>query len=419
MSNAIVDRFKVIDTDTHLVEPPDLWTSRMSTKWGDLVPHVRWDDNAKEEAWFVGDQRLAPVGAAAQAGWPEYPPAHPPRWEDADPHTWDAKLRLERMDEYGVCAQVLYPNVALFNSAPAPGVGDAELTLDVHPGLQRLPDRVVQRRARPADRRHDAAVLGPRRDARRDRALRGDGPQGHRLLPGPVGVRPAAASPIRTGTRCGRTAQEMRQPVNFHIASGDMSLLDDTGHPSVGEHAQLRVDRACRSSSATPGRSPTSSAAASATASRISNFVSVESGVGWIPFALDALDWQWKNCGVAHEHPEYDLLPSEYFAPPDLRLLLVRGGRRSLRHRAARPRQHPVRDRLPAPDEHVARPGDRPPSAPNIYLEQNFAGLADDDPAQDPARQRGPALPPRLTSRCGPHRSAPGIGRGPVHSATR
>ena len=43
------------------------------------------------------------------------------------------------------------------------------------------------------------------------------------------------------------------------------------------------------------------------------DFVSVESGIGWIPFALDALDWQWKNCGVHLEHPEYELLPSEYF----------------------------------------------------------------------------------------------------------
>jgi predicted TIM-barrel fold metal-dependent hydrolase len=43
------------------------------------------------------------------------------------------------------------------------------------------------------------------------------------------------------------------------------------------------------------------------------NFVSVESGIGWIPFALASLDWQWKNCGVHLEHPEYDLLPSEYF----------------------------------------------------------------------------------------------------------
>ena len=42
-------------------------------------------------------------------------------------------------------------------------------------------------------------------------------------------------------------------------------------------------------------------------------FVSVESGIGWIPFAMEHLDWQWLNCGVTIEHPEYDLLPSEYF----------------------------------------------------------------------------------------------------------
>ena len=41
--------------------------------------------------------------------------------------------------------------------------------------------------------------------------------------------------------------------------------------------------------------------------------MSVESGIGWIPFALEALDWQWRNCGVHKEHPEYELLPSEYF----------------------------------------------------------------------------------------------------------
>jgi predicted TIM-barrel fold metal-dependent hydrolase len=41
--------------------------------------------------------------------------------------------------------------------------------------------------------------------------------------------------------------------------------------------------------------------------------VSVESGVGWIPGMLETCDWQWRNGGVLDEHPEYDLLPSEYF----------------------------------------------------------------------------------------------------------
>ena len=43
-------------------------------------------------------------------------------------------------------------------------------------------------------------------------------------------------------------------------------------------------------------------------------FISVESGIGWIPFVLEALDYQFRGNDVAEEHPEFDLLPSEYFA---------------------------------------------------------------------------------------------------------
>ena len=28
---------------------------------------------------------------------------------------------------------------------------------------------------------------------------------------------------------------------------------------------------------------------------------------------METFDWQWRNGGVRDEHPEYDLLPSEYF----------------------------------------------------------------------------------------------------------
>ena len=43
-------------------------------------------------------------------------------------------------------------------------------------------------------------------------------------------------------------------------------------------------------------------------------FVSVESGIGWIPFALEALDYQFHDNEVVKENPAFDLLPSEYFA---------------------------------------------------------------------------------------------------------
>ena len=43
-------------------------------------------------------------------------------------------------------------------------------------------------------------------------------------------------------------------------------------------------------------------------------FVSVESGIGWIPFVLEAMDYQFQGNSVAEEHPEFTMLPSEYFA---------------------------------------------------------------------------------------------------------
>ena len=32
----LFDRYKVIDVDTHVTEPRDVWTSRVSSKWFDL-----------------------------------------------------------------------------------------------------------------------------------------------------------------------------------------------------------------------------------------------------------------------------------------------------------------------------------------------------------------------------------------------
>jgi predicted TIM-barrel fold metal-dependent hydrolase len=107
-------------------------------------------------------------------------------------------------------------------------------------------------------------------------------------------------------------AEEMRMPINFHIASGDNGLLQRAGHPDNGQHANY----ASMGVSFFMGNARTlAQLICGGICHRFPNldFVSVESGIGWIPFALDALDWQWKNCGVHLEHPEYELLPSEFF----------------------------------------------------------------------------------------------------------
>ena len=48
------DELRPIDTDTHITEPPDVWTARVTKKWSDIVPHVRRMNG--EDLWFADDE---------------------------------------------------------------------------------------------------------------------------------------------------------------------------------------------------------------------------------------------------------------------------------------------------------------------------------------------------------------------------
>jgi predicted TIM-barrel fold metal-dependent hydrolase len=109
-------------------------------------------------------------------------------------------------------------------------------------------------------------------------------------------------------------AQELDLPVNFHIgfSSEDLAsaLLEDT----------LAVKRADTDRARKMARTSTAlllnqgdligSIVTSGVCDRFPrlNFVSVETGFGYIPFYLEALDWHWRAYGN-----KSDLLPSEYF----------------------------------------------------------------------------------------------------------
>ena len=372
---SIIDSIPIIDTDTHLVEPPDLWTSRMSKKYGDQVPHVRWDEGAEEEAWFIGDQRLMPAASSAQAGWPGYPPDHPRRFTDADVATWEVSARLGWMDRYGIHAQTLYPNVGLFNTAVLKGAEDPALALGYVQAYNdyqtewcaEAPDRLIPLTSLPFWDL-DATIAEIERCTE----------AGHRGIifsqePAAFGL-PRLAD--RYWDRLWAATQALGVPVNFHIATGDLSLLEDQGAEETGPHANY----ASIGVSFFLGNARTM---AQLTCSGIChrfpdlNFVSVESGVGWIPFALDALDWQWKNCGVHLEHPEYELLPSEYFQrqiygsfwfeEEGLRYALERLGPDNILYETDFP--HPT---SMSPGTHTAA------VPPTDYLKENFGDLPED-----------------------------------------
>jgi len=308
---ALTTKLKVIDTDTHIVEPYDLWTSRISVKkYGDAVPHVRFDPNTQEDAWYFGAERISGAANVAMAGWRDFPPSHPRSMDEAQPYTWRTDERLKAMDRAGIHAQVLYPNVAGFGAGRYLQLEDRELMrLCVEAYNDWLVDYASANRKRLIPMM--ALPFWDMDDTLKEmeRAAKA----GHKGIvmccePEFFGM-PKMTSPHWDPLWA--KAQDLHLSINFHIGSGDQGfreIMDD----SVSPHAkfssagillflsnaqvldQIIVGGICH-------RFP-----------RL-NFVSVESGVGWLPFALESMDWQWKNSGVREEHPEYKLLPSEFF----------------------------------------------------------------------------------------------------------
>ena len=114
--SAMTEELRIIDADSHVVEPVDLWTSRLPAKWAEKSPRVEWDDRGQEYRWKVGDVFLSGVGEYAVTGWTELFPSHPPTLDEADPACYDSASRLKHLDESGVYAQVLYPNLIGFEA---------------------------------------------------------------------------------------------------------------------------------------------------------------------------------------------------------------------------------------------------------------------------------------------------------------
>lgn len=301
---------KVVDVDTHIVEPYDLWTSRVSTKYGDRIPHVVRDEASGKDNWVSGSTVLGAAAGAAQAGWTDSPPYHPPSLDVVAPGLWNNVERLKLMDEYGVDVQILYPNVAGFGAGRFTDLDDRELALLLLKAYNDFltewcsvaPDRLIPVMAVPFWD-IDASI------AEMERCV-GLGHRGIIFSQAPEFFgQPTLGDPH--WDRIWAAGQEMELPVNFHIGGGDMTGVNMLP-PSAGVAANYASFPVTFFVSNARTVATLIGAGVCHRFPRL-NFVSVESGVGWLPFVTEALDWMWKECNVVREHPEYDLLPSEYF----------------------------------------------------------------------------------------------------------
>ena len=123
----------IVDVDAHVVEPPDVWTSRLPARYAEIGPHVEYlppgtpklDGGAYIEApgtegdpvawWRYEDHVYSVKRLIAAAGYPADEIGFDGiTFEQMRPGCWQPRARLADMTLNGVEAQFCYPNYPRF-----------------------------------------------------------------------------------------------------------------------------------------------------------------------------------------------------------------------------------------------------------------------------------------------------------------
>ena len=303
---------KVIDIDTHLTEPPDLWTSQVPAASRDRVPYVK--RIGAVDHWFYRDTPLGFGGGAAitvigRDREKFRGTVTLDTYDQVDESTLDAKARLKIMDDLNIWGEVVFPNVAGFGAgAVARTIPEEDRNLCI-----RLYNDGVAQWASVANGRLRPQALVPFWDIR---AAAKEVERAHGL--GLRGVT-ATSAPEAWGNGLpdyGDPAWDpfweacsgYEMPISFHIASGAMPR-------EIGAWKSFGLDPAkiAQDAKATRGTRQMAPVAVSATVGIMLSshiminiiysglldrwpklkFISVESGLGWMPFFLELAEYQF------------------------------------------------------------------------------------------------------------------------------
>ena len=312
---------KVIDVDTHWSEPLDLWTSRATPKYKDRVPQMKQTDGRL--VWTIDGDISMGLGSASsvihgtgrKAEGIEFS-----QWlvGDVHPGCSQAGPRLEVMDECGIYAQILYPNVLGFagQGKMSAGVEMRQVDDDLRlVSTQIYNDAGAEMQAESNGRLMPMALLPwwdiklAIKEAERCHAMgmRGVNINSDPHLNGMKDLSDGYWTPLWD------FCSDKGLPVNFHIGASDgsMSWFGDSPYPSMSSAEKLAVGSTMMFIS---NARVLSNLIISGLLERFPKlkFVSVESGIGWIPFILEALEYQLHESG-AIKHGKLSMTPLEYF----------------------------------------------------------------------------------------------------------
>ena len=105
----------ILSSDSHILEPPDLWTERMdSTAFGDRIPHLVKGD--PYDHWSVDGELMGVIGTFGTPGQRFENPEDIERegkYDTIRPGGYDPEARMKDLALDGVYADILYPSFAM------------------------------------------------------------------------------------------------------------------------------------------------------------------------------------------------------------------------------------------------------------------------------------------------------------------
>ena len=313
---AIFEGLKIIDTDTHYVEPADYWTRNAPAKYKDRVPKIVDKDGVL--TWVIeGDTVFGNYGPGVinkkgqkfhggLNGLTEVD-----NFGEATEASWDVKQRVAFMDEVGIHTQIAFPQATGFSSVGMiEKVKDAELRNELirlfNMGGAEVQkesgNRILPQALLPVWDK-DATLVEMQRC--KDMGLTGftvaDAPEHSGM--------PCYDEPYWEGFW--DFLNQTKMPLDFHI--GGSAVFDAFLVPwkNFGGERSLAI-------AATMFYMSNAGTVANFLLSGIFDkypnlrIASTESGVGWIPFMIEALEYQFDEM-IATERVHVQRRPKDYF----------------------------------------------------------------------------------------------------------
>ena len=123
----LFEGIRIVDCDTHFTEPPDLWTARAPAGMKARMPRVVRIDNSDQ--WFVGDRHFGSIGGnvIARDGNKLLGRLAFQNYDQINPGSYRVRERLVDMDAMGVWAQICFQNGGVTQVGSLLGLNDEPL----------------------------------------------------------------------------------------------------------------------------------------------------------------------------------------------------------------------------------------------------------------------------------------------------